>query len=579
MSVGPDMRTQAQDTFADGSEIHGTAQFGPSGVRFNGPAYVGRPDSIVIAVSDAREAGLLLSKIKLAATIASGPHAGKAPPPYAVNEATGFFEVSVEQCRLPFGAVVKDRYFVDLGDAYFRGGDVVKYFWWAKDELGGFSSLPAGLATEFPASVETAELATGGLFEVNFLPTITWDAGYLAAVEADPHGVATPTVQQIINSPQRTKILYVNRSNPARRSAQRTAFMYTLDRLGYHEDYDVYDMNGLGNAENELMSRAQNASLNGFSLIIHDAGRTNWGAALTDGSENSASRFAQDTQYDSWLTHVAGTPPSCNTLWLIGEHLVQAGQAPGGLIQAQMRVASAAERTPLTSSFEVTPATSFRLLTARPDGSPYSISSELPAFRLHGGSCPDPRGQRTLIPNTTVPSSWAIESYAAGTFETVGPPVMLVTNHLLIADTSRRKNCIFTPFAWADFVSAGSEVDVASAILYPLLLPSSTPTDVAEDESFAERLVTHLYQNSPNPCNPNTVIAFDLAAPSVVKLQVLDVRGRLVRTLHSGPLHTGSRSVTWDGKDNEGHELASGIYLYYLETGETRQTRKMVLVR
>jgi len=114
-----------------------------------------------------------------------------------------------------------------LDDGYFRGGDVLKYCWWASDDGNATSPLPTGLGTHTPASVEAAEAATGGLFEASFLPKINWDSTYRNAVRNDPTGHIGPTVAQMNSSLQATTILYVNRLNPARRSgnAQRTSFM------------------------------------------------------------------------------------------------------------------------------------------------------------------------------------------------------------------------------------------------------------------------------------------------------------------------------------------------------------------
>ena len=97
--------------------------------------------------------------------------------------------------------------------------------------------------------------------------------------------------------------------------------------------------------------------------------------------------------------------------------------------------------------------------------------------------------------------------------------------------------------------------------------------DEIEKRTFA------LDQNRPNPFNPVTKISFSLAAGSPASLVVYDVQGRAVRRLVVGPLAAGSHVVVWDGRDDAGRAVPSGIYLYRLETGEKNTTRKMILLQ
>ena len=89
-----------------------------------------------------------------------------------------------------------------------------------------------------------------------------------------------------------------------------------------------------------------------------------------------------------------------------------------------------------------------------------------------------------------------------------------------------------------------------------------------------------LAQNYPNPFNPLTGIAFALSEQSAVSMQVYDVSGRLVRVLLDREITPAGRHETvWDGRDDAGRLVASGTYLYRLETGQFRETKAMVLVR
>lgn len=91
-----------------------------------------------------------------------------------------------------------------------------------------------------------------------------------------------------------------------------------------------------------------------------------------------------------------------------------------------------------------------------------------------------------------------------------------------------------------------------------------------------------LLQNEPNPFNPATVIYFDIPDGSDglrVKLEIHDLRGRSVRLLRDSSAQPGRHAVFWDGRDDNGREVPSGVYFCRLTAGERVQTRKMVLLR
>jgi hypothetical protein len=95
----------------------------------------------------------------------------------------------------------------------------------------------------------------------------------------------------------------------------------------------------------------------------------------------------------------------------------------------------------------------------------------------------------------------------------------------------------------------------------------------------APGLATTLHANHPNPFNPTTTIRYELAAAGNVRLRVFDAAGRLVRTLVDTSEGAGAHDVTFDGRDDNGRPVASGVYFYRLDAGTTTQTRKMVLLK
>jgi hypothetical protein len=83
----------------------------------------------------------------------------------------------------------------------------------------------------------------------------------------------------------------------------------------------------------------------------------------------------------------------------------------------------------------------------------------------------------------------------------------------------------------------------------------------------------------PNPFNPATTISFDLAHTEPVVLEILDLTGRHVRTLHQGPLAAGPQRFRWNGFDEHGQAAASGCYLYRVAGRDWNASRSMLLVR
>ena len=90
---------------------------------------------------------------------------------------------------------------------------------------------------------------------------------------------------------------------------------------------------------------------------------------------------------------------------------------------------------------------------------------------------------------------------------------------------------------------------------------------------------TELQQNAPNPFNSETVISWFQLEPGPARLEVFSLTGQRVAVLQQGREKAGRHRVHWDGRDDEGGPLASGVYLYRLVTGEGVLTRKLTLLR
>jgi hypothetical protein len=95
---------------------------------------------------------------------------------------------------------------------------------------------------------------------------------------------------------------------------------------------------------------------------------------------------------------------------------------------------------------------------------------------------------------------------------------------------------------------------------------------------------SQLLQNYPNPFNPETWIPYRLSKPADVRVSIYNLSGKLVRTLELGTRKPGTytdkeRAVYWDGRNESGETVSSGIYFYHLHAGEFTSVRKMVVAR
>lgn len=106
------------------------------------------------------------------------------------------------------------------------------------------------------------------------------------------------------------------------------------------------------------------------------------------------------------------------------------------------------------------------------------------------------------------------------------------------------------------------------------------PRDVInKDQLAALPAEFNLYPNRPNPFNPATAIAYDVPAASHVKIEIVNILGRKVATLVDELQMPGRYEAMWNGIDENGVKVSSGIYLYSMQAGNFIQTRKMILMK
>lgn len=108
---------------------------------------------------------------------------------------------------------------------------------------------------------------------------------------------------------------------------------------------------------------------------------------------------------------------------------------------------------------------------------------------------------------------------------------------------------------------------------------SESDSAVLEGDSKRDIPAIQLGQNYPNPFNPDTEITFNLPGTSNVVVKIFNALGQEVRTLRQGEYGAGSYTLRWDGKDNFGNAVASGVYVYRLEVEDLSVVKKMNLIR
>lgn len=147
--------------------------------------------------------------------------------------------------------------------------------------------------------------------------------------------------------------------------------------------------------------------------------------------------------------------------------------------------------------------------------------------------------------------------------------------------TSHKEGLLYTYLAYLTLANDGYLYGAGGAGIY-----KSSQAVVTGIGDFAGELPEGfaLAQNYPNPFNPNTTITFNLpqngrSGLGLVELKIFDLLGKEVKTLISQPMAAGFHSVQWDGNNNAGQPVASGVYLYRLSAGELVSTQKMMLLR
>ena len=141
----------------------------------------------------------------------------------------------------------------------------------------------------------------------------------------------------------------------------------------------------------------------------------------------------------------------------------------------------------------------------------------------------------------------------------------------------------FFGFSYNSITEGGERLLLTKDIMetYFKAVPCYSPVSVEEDPvAQAPPIPNSLAQNSPNPFNPSTSIKYSVSAFGSVKIRIFNAGGALVRTLVDAPHGAGAYTARWDGTDDSGRRVGSGVYFYQIESASGfRDSKKLVLLK
>ncbi|MCF7858956.1 MAG: T9SS type A sorting domain-containing protein, partial [Candidatus Cloacimonetes bacterium] len=131
------------------------------------------------------------------------------------------------------------------------------------------------------------------------------------------------------------------------------------------------------------------------------------------------------------------------------------------------------------------------------------------------------------------------------------------------------------------FVDLG-EIEVKSVVSdeeYSIIMTWSVTVEPLSESGEIIPIANALFQNHPNPFNPMTTIRYSLIEAGKVTINIYNIKGELIKTLINGNYQAGDHQVIWDGRDDSGRIISSGVYFYHMLTDQYSSTRKMILMK
>lgn len=141
--------------------------------------------------------------------------------------------------------------------------------------------------------------------------------------------------------------------------------------------------------------------------------------------------------------------------------------------------------------------------------------------------------------------------------------------------------CISTIYSQTYYLNVWSHGNVTSIPIQEIQKIVFANTSSAAGNEAVTTIIKSfkLLQNYPNPFNPGTTIEYQIPTEGVVEVKIFSVNGQLVRTFSNMYTAAGSYTVTWDGKNEAGQSVTSGLYLYQVSFSNSVIAKKMMIVK
>lgn len=276
------------------------------------------------------------------------------------------------------------------------------------------------------------------------------------------------------------------------------------------------------------------------------------------GSSATSDLVASDTL--TGMAYIYNSPSSAEPYWAAGIQLLQGvvAASPGGQDSLLVLRSSGFMRVPLANAHVLgaTSMASYPGGVSQPDND-REFYHVMRGLDIHGN--PKPGGPFAM---DTLPADWRV-MVNSGPFT------------LAAGDTQE----MYYAFLGAQGSSHEEAADIlkAQAVALERIFAANLIVDVPG--VYRSPRFFGLYGNYPNPFNSTTTIRFSIPETRKTSLIVYNVLGQKVRTLIHGRVDAGSQRVIWDGMDDAGHSVASGVYICRLKSGSQSQSRKMILAK
>jgi len=164
-------------------------------------------------------------------------------------------------------------------------------------------------------------------------------------------------------------------------------------------------------------------------------------------------------------------------------------------------------------------------------------------------------------------------------FYGMDPNTCNTVNFFVIADSSISSDTVLTFSAYAEALNCENQPEYCIAgdtVSFDIsILVENTEMSINEHVP----LYFKVYNAYPNPFNPITSIGYDLPEDGFINITIYSMMGNIVKTLVNGPQTAGNKTVQWNATNDRNEPISAGLYLYTIQAGEFRQTKKMILLK